>query len=132
MVVNLPQDMEQAAIFFREYKSIQEKAVYLIGSYQEEHPFHLSYICRQYKIPRHRIGIVPYNMELQEAMNNGRLLQFLNRNYYQAEDAQNEYLLRYAKRAAQMIRKNALDMARQQRRKRVCQKDREIAFQEKK
>lgn len=116
VVVNLPQDMDQIAVFFREQKSIQEKAVYIIGNYQEEFPCNVSYICREFKIPRQSIGIIPYNLEMQDAMEAGHLLQFLNRNYYQAEDRQNEYLLRYAKRTAAMIRKNAAEKRRLARR----------------
>ena len=128
VVVNLPQDMEQMAVFFREQKTIQEKAVYLIGSYQEEFPCDLSYICGEYKIPRDRIGIIPYNMELQDAMSSGHLLQFLNRNYFQAEDSQNEYLLRYAKRAARMIMKNAEGKEEQHRKYEMFLEERDIAF----
>lgn len=128
VVVNLPQDMEQIAAFFREQKSIQERAVYLIGNYQEEYPCNLAYICREYGISRQRIGIIPFNLELQEAMSRGHLLQFLNRNYSEAEDAQNEYLLRYAKRAANMIRKNALGRGWEERKYRRQLDEREIAF----
>lgn len=132
VVVNLPQDAEQIAVFFRERQSIQENAVYLIGSYQEEYPCNLSYICGKYKISRERIGIIPYNMELQDAMCSGHLLQFLNRNYYQVEDRQNEYLLRYAKRAANMIRKNAIKRVREKRRGSVYLEKGDIAFHGKK
>lgn len=128
IVVNLPQDEEQLAVFFQGNQSIQEKAVYLIGGYQEGTSCNMSHICREYKIPRDRIGIIPYNLELQEAMSNGHLLQFLNRNYFQAEDRENEYLLRYAKRAVRMIQKNALRRVREQQKYRLFLEGREIAF----
>lgn len=132
VVVNLPQDIEQIAAFFREHQSIQDNAVYLIGGYQEEYPCNLSYICGKYKIPRERIGIIPYNMELQDAMSAGHLLQFLNRNYFQAEGRQNEYLLRYAKRAASMIHKNVMGRVREKRRACVYSEKGDVAFQGKK
>lgn len=128
IVVNLPQDEEQLAVFFQENQSIQEKAVYLIGGYQEGTSCNMSYICREYKISRDRIGIIPYNLELEEAMSNGHLLQFLNRNYFQAEDRENEYLIRYAKRAVRMIQKNALRRVREQQKYRLFLEEREIAF----
>ncbi len=128
VVVNLPQDMEQMSLFFREQKSLQEKAVYLIGSYQEELSCNLSCICQQFHIPKGRIGIIPYNMEMQDAMGNGHLLQFLNRNYFQAEDSQNEYLLRYAKRAARMIMRHAAGKEREYRKYEMFLEEREIAF----
>lgn len=128
VVVNLPQDKEQMADFFREQKSLQDKAVYLIGNYQEELPCNLSYICGKYHISKDRIGIIPYNMEMQDAMGNGHLLQFLNRNFYQAEDSQNEYLLRYAKRAARMIMRNVSGKEREYRKFEMLLEEREIAF----
>lgn len=128
IVVNLLQDEERLSAFFQEHQSIQEKAVYLIGGYEEGVPCNVSHICREYNISRERIGIIPYNMEMEEAMRDGHLLQFLNRNYYRAEDKENEYLLRYAKRAARMIQKNALRRQREQQKYRLLMEEREIAF----
>lgn len=118
VVVNLTQDPRQNQEFFKNHKSIQEKAVYLVGSYCPDLPWDLSYFCKNYQIPREKIGVIPYNMELEEAMRQGHLLQFLNRNYYQPDTPENEYLLRYARRASQMIRKNALELQRKKRRNR--------------
>lgn len=56
--------------------------------------------------------MIPFNMEMAESMAQGRLLQFLNRNYYKASDSENEYLLRYAKKASKMVRKNVVRVRR--------------------
>ena len=114
IVVNLSQDPIQIQKFFRQYTSIQEKAVYLIGSYQPELPWNIGRICKEFQIPREKIGIIPYNAELKDAASKGHLLQFLNRNYYKASDYENEYLIHYVKRAGRMIRKNLIRLRREE------------------
>lgn len=91
---------------------MQEKAVYLIGNYHTEAEWDVSRICKEFHINRDKIGIIPFNMELSECMAQGRLLQFLNRNYYKASDSENEYLIRHIKKAGKMIRKNAMVLRR--------------------
>lgn len=95
IVVNLNQDTVHLQEFFENYSSIQERAVYVIGNYRPESKWDISRICKEFHIGSDRIGVVPYNMEMAEAMACGRLLQFLNRNYYKASDSENEYLIRY-------------------------------------
>lgn len=112
VVVNLDQEPEHLKDFFENYSSIQDKAVYVIGNYKSELPWNLNKICKEYAIPGDKIGIVPYHMGLEDAMLQGRLLQFLNCNYYEAPDRETEEFIRYVKRAAGMMRKNALQIRR--------------------
>ncbi len=114
IVVNLRQNPDQIQEFLNQYTSIQEKAVYLIGSYQPESTWNIGRICKEFKIPRERTGIIPFNLELADAMSKGHLLQFLNRNYYKASDFENEYLIRYIKKAGRMIRKNLIRLRREE------------------
>lgn len=114
IVVNLNQDPIHLQEYFANYSSIQEKAIYLIGNYRPELSWNVGRICKEFHIPKERIGIIPYNMELQDSMLQGHLLQFLNRNYYKPSDAENEYFIRYAKRASQMVRKNVLRVRKEQ------------------
>lgn len=108
IVVNLDQNGVHLREFFENYPSIQEKAVYLIGNYHAESEWDISRICKEFHIGSDRIGVVPFNMEMAEAMERGRLLQFLNRNYYKASDHENEYLIRYLKKAGQMLRRQTI------------------------
>ena len=52
----------------------------MIGKYQPNHTWNLRRICYRFHIPRQNIGVIPYNLELEEAVTYGRVLQFLNRN----------------------------------------------------
>lgn len=105
VVVNLLQDKASLREFFDNYSSIQEKAVYLIGSYQPELLFNYRRICYEYHIPKDKIGIIPYNIELLESMSQGRVVQFLNRNYEKASCRENEYFMRHCKKSSIMVKK---------------------------
>lgn len=110
VVVNLVQDKVALNEFFENYSSIKEKSVYLIGAYQPELLFNYRRICYEYHIPRDRIGIIPYNIELSEAMSEGRILQFLNRNYEKASGRENDYFMRHCKKSSIMVRKNLINL----------------------
>lgn len=103
VVVNLFQNPEMIAEFFENYHMMQEKTLFLIGKYQQEHIWNLRRICYRFHIPREKIAVIPYNMELEEAMWNGRLLQFLNRNGSGRVDKENSYLMRQLKYAGAML-----------------------------
>lgn len=119
IVVNLDQDAVHLREFFENYASMQEKAVYLIGNYHAEAEWDISRICKEFHIPKNRIGAIPFNMELSDSMMQGRLLQYLNRNYYKASDSENEYLIRYTKKAVRMIQKNLQQLWREGRESKV-------------
>ena len=103
IVVNFIQDPEMIADFFENYPMMQEKVLFLIGKYQQEHAWNLRRICYRFHIPRERIGVIPYNMELGEAMWSGRLLQFLNRSSSGKTDKETGYLMRQLKNAGAMM-----------------------------
>lgn len=112
VVVNLIQDKAALREFFDNYSSIKEKSVYLIGAYQPELLFNYRRICYEYHIPKDRTGIIPYNIELSEAMSEGRILQFLNRNYEKASGRDNDYFMRHCKKSSMMVRKNLINLRR--------------------
>lgn len=115
VVVNLLQEKASLREFFDNYSSIQEKAVYLIGSYQPELLFNYRRICYEYHIPKDKIGIIPYNIELSESMSQGCAVQFLNRNYDKASCRENEYFMRHCKKSSMMVKKNLLDIRKRKR-----------------
>jgi len=114
VVVNLVQDKMALREFFDNYSSIQEKAVYIIGAYQPELLYNYRRICYEYHIPKDKIGIIPYNIDLSGSMCEGRILQFLNRNYEKATGRENDYFMRHCKKASMMVRKNLIDIRKRQ------------------
>lgn len=115
VVVNLCQDIRVWREFFDNYPSIREKSVFLVGNYQSDWRWNQAQIRRQFQIPRERIGVVPYNLDLQNAMREGRTLQFLNRNYLKTSEPENEFLIRELKRSSNMLRANMLRVRREKR-----------------
>lgn len=103
IVVNMDQDLATWNRFFQDYPSLAEKSVFLIGKYQPELHWNLTKLRRRFQVPRSRIGAVPYNMELKSAMENGRLIQFLNRNYPKRIHPENESLMRELSRSSRML-----------------------------
>lgn len=112
IVVNLPQKPALWKEFMEQYSSILKKCVFLVGKYQPDIKFDLIRIRDEFHIARNQIGTVPLNLELQEAMKEGRILQFLNRNYVKPSDAENEFLMRELKRSAGMLRENLFKSSR--------------------
>ena len=108
IVVNLNQDVEAWKNFFENYYSLVEKCVFLIGQYQHELGWDVTRLRHKFHVARNQIGVVPYNLELQSAMNDGRMLQFLNRNYLRNSQTEVEMLIRELKRSASMIRENII------------------------
>lgn len=112
IVVNLPQEADIMRDFFENYSSIREKAVFLFGKYQKDCIWTLRRICYEYHLRREQVGAVPFDAELESAVMQGRLLQFLNINYYKACGRENDYFMRQAKKAAAMVRENAIRIRR--------------------
>lgn len=112
IVVNLLQEPEMMRDFFHNYPSIREKAVFLFGMYQKDCAWNLRRICYEYHISREQVAAIPLDTELESALMQGRLLQFLNINYYKASGRENDYFMRQAKKAVAMIRENAIRIRR--------------------
>ena len=106
VVVNIDQDKEDWDDYFENYASMLEKSVFLIGRYEKENPFNLELIQRQYHIPRGKMAVITYNIDLHIAANEGRMIPFLNRNYLKSSRAENEYLMGEVKRAVIMLKEN--------------------------
>ncbi len=115
VVVNLIQDKIALREFFDNYSSIQEKAIYLVGSYKPQLLFNYRRICYEYHISKDKIGIIPYNTGLSESISQGQALQFLNRNYEKAQSRENEYFMRHCKKSSIMVKKNLLDIRKRKR-----------------
>lgn len=106
VVVNLIQDEKALGDFFENYSSICDKALFIISKYQKENPWNMRKISYQYQIPPSRLGVIPYNMELEDAMKQGRLLQFLNRNMEGTLTKENQYFMRHLQKTVAMLERH--------------------------
>lgn len=71
--------------------------------YQPNHTWNLRRICYRFHIPRQNIGVIPYNLELEEAVTYGRVLQFLNRNIDEKQNKENAFFMRQVDRAVELL-----------------------------
>lgn len=81
VVVNLSQNLQVLSHFFRNYSSIQEKAFYLIGDYDNRSELTRGEIMRRFRIPGSRIGTIPHDSGFSDAVSDGKLIPFLMRHY---------------------------------------------------
>lgn len=82
VVVNLSQNLQVLSHFFRNYSSIQEKAFYLIGDYDNRSELTRGEIMRRFHIPGSQIGTIPHDSGFSDAVSDGKLIPFLMRHYF--------------------------------------------------
>ncbi len=112
VVVNIDQDREAWEDYFDNYASLLEKSVFLVGRYEKENPFHCHRIMKEYQIPQGKIGVIPYNVDLQIAAAEGRIIPFLNRNYLRSSRAENDYFMGELKNSVIMLKENMIQRGR--------------------
>lgn len=103
VVVNLCQNKHVLDHFFSNYSSLIEKSIFLIGNYQEQSRLNLKNIRRKYQLPKEQIGIIPFNLEFADAVNNGGVVEYLTRNLICGRQDDNYYFISQAKHAAELI-----------------------------
>lgn len=106
VVINLSQDKQILTHFFENHSSIREKAVYLIGSYNENSKYNLINISRKYHINKELIGVIPYNIEFKDALSEGTVIEFISRNYECKKTDNNYYFINELKRATGIVFEN--------------------------
>ncbi len=53
-------------------RGLTSKSIFLVGQYEKENPFDLEQIRKEYRIPKEKIGAVPYNIDLRMAAGRGK------------------------------------------------------------
>ena len=99
--------------FFENYTSIREKAIYIVGKYRPERKWTRKRISYEYNVPRNRIGIMPYTIELEYAIDAGRLQQYLCSNYMRATSRENEFFIRHCKKNAKLVENTAREIKKE-------------------
>lgn len=106
VIVNLCQDPYCITDFFQNYISLCKKAIFFIGNYNGKSKYNLKNILRQYQIPKNKIGVIPYHIELRDALLSGNLLSFLSRNYECKRKDSNYKLIRELKKTTAIVKEN--------------------------
>lgn len=114
VVVNLIQNSSMIQNFFDNYSSILNKCVFLISNYNKKSSLNLDKISRIHSISKPNIAAIPYNIEYQEAVSQGTVVEFLARNYSCKRGNPNYAFIREVKKAAAMIIKNAANISQKE------------------
>lgn len=60
-------------------------------------------IQKKYQIEEERLGMIPYSVAFANAMNQGKLVPFLKRNYKEGRRSENRKFMEEAKQAARLL-----------------------------
>lgn len=108
VVVNLIQNQNMIKDFFENYSSIIHKCVFLISNYHSGSIINISQISKIHRINPTHIVAIPYNVEYQQALNQGTVVEFLARNYRCEKQNINYPFVKQVKLAVKMINKNMI------------------------
>lgn len=114
VVVNLCQDEDALNDFFTEHPSMREKAIFLIGLYQPENPWSYQRIVYEYNIKVKQVAVIPFNLELRDAVLRGRVLQFISQNMESPSLDENAYFIRQCKKAVCMLRNRVMKIKKEE------------------
>ncbi|MDF2610546.1 MAG: putative rane protein [Lachnospiraceae bacterium] len=103
VVVNLTQNSSVIQHFFDNYSSIQSKCVFLISGYHKQSCLNINAISKLHSIKKTQITVIPYNLEYQEAVSQGTIVEFLSRNYTCKRRSPNYEFVNQVKKAVEMI-----------------------------
>lgn len=107
IVVNLTQNLSLIEHFFENYSSILYKCVFLISSYHKQSNLNLKKISKLTLIDKSQMTAIPFNIEYQEALHNGTVVEFIARNYKCDRTNPNYVFVNQVKKAVHMIVNNS-------------------------
>jgi hypothetical protein len=114
VVVNLTQSATMIKYFFDNYSSILNKSVFLISSYNKNSNLNINKISKTYSINKSNIAAIPYNIDFQEAVSQGRVVEFLSSHYACKRINPNYHFVREVKKAVYMIFKNIENLGKEE------------------
>lgn len=100
VVVNLLQQPGQMEDFLQNYSGLKEKAVFLLGHYEEESIYNRINLSRMFDIPEERIWTIPENPLLPFLQEQGRIIEFMQKHLWTMSGEKNYPLVRDVRRAA--------------------------------
>ena len=107
LVINISQD-NKALEEIKNYRSLMEKAVFVIGRYDDSSEFNIRNISRHYGIDYHAIGAVPYNIRFKDAVCMGKSKEFYERNKSASKNDDSYAFMKHLSATSDMIIKRCL------------------------
>ncbi len=92
VVVNLNQNREVLSHFFRNFSSLRNRSIFLLGNYYPCRQNSIYEIRRRYQIPEDRLYAIPFCMEAAEAESEGCLANFIGRNLMEPSVSNRDFM----------------------------------------
>lgn len=105
VVVNLKQDEKLMKDFFKKYASITGKAFFFISEYKQKSGFSKNKFINEFSIHPNRVAVIPYNPEFVPLVDDGRITEYVMRNYDCRKNSKEYYYISHLKRAARLLKK---------------------------
>lgn len=80
IVINIEQDSHPIPKVIFENKELMEKCLFIIGRYDSNSRYNVRNIRRKYHIDKDCIAVVPYNIEFKDAVCEGKMVDFMDKN----------------------------------------------------
>ncbi|MDD5937055.1 MAG: hypothetical protein PUC65_16070 [Clostridiales bacterium] len=103
VVVNLKQDYDEIKSFFTNYSSLAYKSLFLISDYQPNQSWTVTKIKNEFHIPKNRIIPIYHNQQFQNAILNGKVINYMYDNYTCDKTNPNYTFIREIKKATKML-----------------------------
>lgn len=106
LVINLNQNIMMLNQILKEPMLDGKKIFYLIGNYDKASKYNIHNLRRMYKkLNNKNSSVIPYNTEFQDAICDGKILDFIKSNLHCRKDDRNYYFMEQIKIASMKILK---------------------------
>ncbi len=109
VVINLGQGRKAIHDIIQERQFLMDKSLFLVGRYDSNSKYNVRNLMRRYHIDEERIAVIPYSIKYQDAVNEGRTMEFVDRNWECLKYEDDFEFFREAGKAADMILKRVRD-----------------------
>ena len=105
VVVNLKQDERMMKDFFKKYGSITGKAFFFISEYKQKNTYSKNKFINEFSIHPNRVAVIPYNPEFVPLVDDGRITEYVMRNYNCRKNTKEYYYIGHLKIAARLLKR---------------------------
>jgi hypothetical protein len=106
IVVNLCQGINDIESIMME-EGLRRKMVFIVGKYDNESNENISVIRKKYNISKDDICAIPYNIRFHDALNEGRIVDFISKGLYVKRNDGNFDFINNVYKATNMILQKA-------------------------
>lgn len=82
-----------------------EKSLFLMGRYDSNSKYNVKNLIRRYHIDQESVAVIPYSVKYQDSVNEGKTMEFVDRNYQCLKHEEDFSFFKEAEKASKMILK---------------------------